>query len=98
MSRCRVAFLGVLLSAVVAVVPAAADDQPEGFEQILPRGRIAAIDDPVYVDAADARIPDDARILGFVIDGQAFAYSVNLLGSHEIVNDKVGDQAFAAVW
>ena len=98
MSCFRAAFHWVLLSAVVGVVPAVAEDRPEGFEQILPRGRISAIDDPVYVEAADAKIPDDARVLGFVIEGQAFAYSVNLLGAHEVVNDEVGGHPFAAVW
>ena len=98
MSCFRAAFHWVLLSAVVGVVPAVAEDRPEGFEQILPRGRISAIDHPVYVEAADARIPDDARVLGFVIEGLAFAYSVNLLAAHEVVNDEVGGHTFAAVW
>lgn len=79
-------------------LPAAAGDRPEGFEQILRRGSIAAIDDPVYVAAEDARIPDAGWVLGFVIGGRAFAYSVNLLNAHEVVNDKVDDHAFAAVW
>jgi hypothetical protein len=98
MSRFRAAFYWVLLGAAVVVVPAVAEDRPKGFEQILPRGRISAIDHPVYVEATDARIPDDARILGFVIEGQAFAYSVNLLGAHEVVNDEVAGHTFAAVW
>jgi len=72
--------------------------RPEGYEQILPRGGIAAVNSPSYVSAAEAKIPDDAWVLGAVIEGQAFAYSVNLLNSHEVVNDKIGDTAFAAVW
>lgn len=95
---CRTALHAILLGVVVGAIPAVAEARPKGFEQILPRGRISAIDDPVYVEAADAKIPDDARVLGFVIEGQAFAYSVNLLGAHEIVNDEVGGHPFAAVW
>lgn len=77
---------------------ALAQETPEGYEQILPRGGIAAIDAPTYVSADEAELPDDAWVLGTVIEGQAFAYSVNLLNSHEVVNDTFGDTAFAAVW
>jgi hypothetical protein len=45
--------------------------------------------------AADS---DDAWILGVEIDGEARAYSLNLLNSHEVVNDRIGERSFAAVW
>ena len=80
-----------------AVLPAA-EELPSGVEQILPRGRIAAIFEPEFVPAAEARLPNDAWILGIVLDGQARAYSLNLLNRHEIVNDRIGETAFAAVW
>lgn len=95
---CLCAGLGGLVLAALTAAPIAAQEKPEGFEQIIPRGRIAAIDDPVYVSAADAKIPDDGWVMGVIIEGQARAYSINLLNSHEIVNDKIGDTAFAAVW
>jgi hypothetical protein len=79
-------------------LPAAAQGKPTGFEQILPRGRIAAIDAPTYVSAGKARIPGSAWVLGFVIEGRAYAYSLNLLNHHEVVNDEVEGQPFAAVW
>jgi hypothetical protein len=68
------------------------------YEQILPRGAIAAITEPEYVNAEQAEIDDDSYVLGIIIDGQPRAYSLNLLNSHEVVNDKIGDQAYAAVW
>ncbi|KAA3615289.1 MAG: DUF3179 domain-containing protein [Calditrichaeota bacterium] len=68
------------------------------FEQILPRGRIAAITEPIYVPAQAAKIGDESWVLGVIIDGEARAYSLTLLNSHEIVNDKIGETAFAAVW
>jgi hypothetical protein len=71
---------------------------PEGYEQILPRGGIPAIDNPKYVSADEANILDDSFVLGVVIEGQAVAYSLNLLNSHEIVNDTIGKTNFAAVW
>ena len=55
---------------------------PPGVEQLMPRGRIAAILDPVFVAASEAEIPDDAWVLGVAIDDEARAYSLNLLNSH----------------
>ena len=90
-------FLPPLLAAA-ALVTAAEDTPPEGVEQLLPRGRLAAIFEPVYVAAAQAEIPDDAWVLGVLIDGEARAYDLNLLNRHEVVNDTIGGTAFAAVW
>ena len=68
------------------------------FQQILPRGRIAAITQPEFVSAGEAEISGNSWVLGVVIDGEARAYSLNLLNSHEVVNDQIGQTAFAAVW
>ena len=93
-STARFAAVALLLPAL----PALADDPPPGVTQLLPRNRIAAIDDPVFVGAEEARIPDDAWVLGVALNGEAHAYSLNLLNHHEIVNDQAGDKPFAAVW
>jgi hypothetical protein len=98
MSERRFAVFAVLLGASFISLAGNAKERPDDFEQILERGRISAIDDPVYVDADDALIPDEAWVLGIVVEGRAFAYSVNLLNAHEVVNDKAGDTSFAAVW
>lgn len=71
---------------------------PEGYQQVIPRGAILAIDEPEYVSASEAKISDETYVLGVLIEGQALAYSLNLLNSHEIVNDTVGSTNFAAVW
>lgn len=71
---------------------------PAGVQQLLPRGGIPAIFQPKFVPASSARIPDDAWVLGVVIDGEARAYSLNLLNRHEIVNDVLARQPIAAVW
>ena len=76
----------------------AMQQQPDGYQQILPRGRIASIDEPLYVSAGEAVIRDEAWVLGVVIDGQARAFSLELLNAHEVVNDSIGDTNFAAVW
>ena len=69
-----------------------------GFEQIIPRGRIASIDEPKFVSADKAKIGDDSWVLGIELDGQVRAYSLSLLNHHEVVNDVVAEKPIAAVW
>jgi len=93
------AFLVPILVALAAPSCARPQDElPPGVEQILPRGGIPAVFDPKFVVAGEAKIPDDAWVLGVVVDGVAKAYSLNLLNQHEIVNDRSGRTAYAAVW
>ena len=70
----------------------------EAYEQLLPRGQIAAVTEPQYVSAEAAEIADDSYVLGIVVAGKARAYSLNLLNNHEVVNDQIGEFPFAAVW
>lgn len=89
---------GALFLLTVTTACAQPRDLPREFEQLLPRGAIAAIRHPSFVSAKDADISDKEWILGVHIDGEARAYSLTLLNSHEVVNDAVGDKNFAAVW
>ena len=89
-------YLLILLTLLAGA--AVADELPEGVEQILPRGQIAAVFEPEFVSADEAEISDDAWVLGVVVEGVAKAYSLNLLNRHEVVNDRSGETAFAAVW
>lgn len=98
-SRLRAGGLSVITMLLLA--PAlgwAADEPPPGVEQLLPRGGIPAIFEPQFVAAKDAKIPVDAWVLGVAIEGEARAYSLNLLNRHEVVNDRFGDLPVAAVW
>ena len=74
------------------------EETPEGFVQIIPRGALMSVDNPDYVSAEDAKIGEDSFVLGLVIDGEALAYSLNLLNEHEVINDSVGETNFACVW
>ena len=51
-----------------------------------------------FVPAAEAEIPDGAWVLGFAHGGEAYAYDLNILNSHEVVNHTAAGGAFAAVW
>jgi carotenoid cleavage dioxygenase-like enzyme len=78
--------------------PKSHPDLPDEFKQLVSRGYIPAIDDPQFVGASEAEIDDEGWVLGVVLDGQAKAYSLNLLNRHEVVNDRFGDRPVAAVW
>ena len=47
---------------------------------------------------SEAEMPEGAWVLGFESEGQAFAYDLNLLNSHEVVNHGTESVKFAAVW
>lgn len=88
------------LLGIMALLPLVVScyEWPKGYEQILPRGRIVAITNPTFVSAGEAEIQPETWVLGVVINGQARAYSLNLLNFHEVVNDRIGETSFAAVW
>ncbi len=67
---------------------------------LLPRDAIPSIDNPEFYSVEDANeeYAPEELVLGVVIDGDARAYSTNLLDSHEIVNDVVGGQPIAVTW
>lgn len=93
--------LACLVAALAVLAPAAraqSSGPPEGYRQAIPRGRIASIDRPVFVPADKATIDPETWVFGVVVGGRPRAYALNVLNSHEIVNDQVGDDRFAAVW
>lgn len=67
---------------------------------LLPRDAIQAIDNPQFVSTAEAdeQYADEELVLGVDFNGDARAYSVPLLSSHEIVNDTVGGVKIAVTW
>jgi len=75
-----------------------AETVPEGVQMLMKRGGIPAIFEPKFVPAEEAGLPDSAWVLGVWVDGEAHAYSLNLLNGHEVVNDVVGGRPIAAVW
>jgi hypothetical protein len=67
---------------------------------LLPRDAIAAIDNPSFLSVAEANesYSDEELVLGVDINGDARAYSIPMLSSHEIVNDTVGDVKISVTW
>ena len=65
----------------------------------LPKDGIPAIDEPVFVPAAEATWMNDEEYVIGVTDGTTTkAYSTWLLNGHEIVNDKLGSASIAVTW
>ena len=66
------------------------------FSEIMsggpPRDGIPPIDNPKYIDVADPPeyMKDNAPVISVDINGDARAYPLDILISHEIVNDEIG--------
>lgn len=67
---------------------------------LLPRDAIPAIDEPEFMDVAEADqfYTPEEFVMGVEFEGDARAYSVGLLSTHEIVNDTVGGVKIAVTW
>ncbi len=67
---------------------------------LLPKDAIPSIDRPRFysIQEADAEYEPDEVVIGVEINGDARAYPVGLLSSHEIVNDTVGGHPIAVTW
>jgi len=73
---------------------------PTDIVSLLPPDAIPAIDNPQFEEAGAAveHLKSDERVIGMVINGDARAYPINILSSHEIVNDVVGGEPVAVTW
>jgi hypothetical protein len=67
---------------------------------LLPPDAIPALTNPDYYSVKEANqeyFPDEL-VIGVEFNGDARAYAVSLLSSHEIVNDTVGGIRLAVTW
>jgi hypothetical protein len=69
-------------------------------DNLLPRDAIPSIDDPKFatIEVADSFMDPDEQVIGLIINGDARAYPLAILSSHEIVNDVVGGEPVAVTW
>lgn len=64
-----------------------------------PRDGIRSVDAPSFVKAEEAVwVVADTPVIGVVVGETARAYPVHLLEYHQIVNDRIGEQAFAVTY
>ena len=75
-----------------------ADYSRDAIRTLLPFDAIPAITNPRFVSANEAKLRDDAPVIGVNFNGEQHAYSIYLLNGHEIVNDVVGGIKIATTW
>ena len=63
-----------------------------------PRDGFVVLDNPKMTKAADAKLGGDQPVIGIEIGGEAQAYPVRVMGSHEIVNTTCGGKPIAVTW
>ena len=79
-------------------VAAEADYSRDAIQTLLPFDAIPAITNPRLVSANEAKLGDDAPVIGVDFNGEQHVYSIYLLNGHEIVNDVVGGIKIATTW
>lgn len=71
----------------------------DALDTLLPPEAIPAIDDPQFETASKVEdIAEEERIIAVKINGDARAYPLTILSTHEIVNDNVGGEQIAVTW
>ena len=102
--------LGTIVAALILVACAPSSEPQsvgeEGQEPeydiitLLPKDAIPSIDSPRFysVQEADDEYEPDEVVMGVEFNGDARAYPIGLLSSHEIVNDMVGGRPIAVTW
>lgn len=66
--------------------------------EVLPRDKILAIDDPKFVPAELADMPDDEPVIGLCVGDDARAYALSVLDTREVVNDVVNGMPVCVSW
>ena len=70
------------------------------IQTLLPFDSIKAIDEPQFetAEVAATHLNPSERLIGVVINGEARAYPIPILSTHEIVNDTIGGEPIAITW
>jgi len=78
------------------------DDKEADFEaasrRAAPRDAFPVLDNPKMTKAAAAKLSDAEPVIGVVVGGEARAYSVAVMGRHELANDVCGKTPIAVSW
>lgn len=60
---------------------------------------IPSIDNPKFLEPGDSgTTADDDLVMAIAFDGVKRAYPIYILNAHEVVNDQIGELAFAVTW
>lgn len=88
------------LRAQPSLVPPPPEVDLKAVADLLPPDSIQSIDNPQFetIQESEPFMELDERVIGLVINGDARAYPIKVLSSHEIVNDIVGEEPVAITW
>ena len=89
---------GIPGAGTTRAIAAEVDYSRDAIQTLLPFDAIPAITHPRFVSATEAKLGDDAPVIGVSFNGEHHAYSIYLLNGHEIVNDLVGGIKIATTW
>jgi hypothetical protein len=77
---------------------------PTGYQHGIGKDTIPAIDEPKFVAIDDLErlhahgMDDDTSVLGYLHNGEAKAYPIQIMNQHELVNDVVGGKPVTVGW
>jgi hypothetical protein len=77
---------------------------PDSYGNGIGKDQIPAIDEPTFVTVQDKdklreeRINDDSLVIGYVHNGEAKAYPIEIMHYHELVNDVIGGKPVTVGW
>ncbi len=84
--------LSILLLVQLFLVPGWAEEYE--ITKVLEKDVIRAIDHPKF----SSSVPPSTSVIGVEINGEARAYPIAILSSHEVVNDVVGGIPITVTW
>ena len=75
-------------------------DYEANSRQVVERDKFPVLTMPEMATAAegDEALDDDERVIGVVVNGEAKAYPLSVMGRHELANDVCGDLPIAPAW
>jgi len=73
-------------------------DYDANHRRVVARDTFPVLDNPKMTAATDATLGDEEPVIGVVINGEARAYSVAVMGRHELGNDMCGGTPIAVSW
>jgi len=75
-------------------------DFDKNARQVVPRDAFPVLNNPEMTPAAKAggKVLDEEPVIGVVLNGEAKAYPISVMGSHELANDTCGGKPIAVSW
>jgi uncharacterized protein DUF3179 len=89
-----------LVSPILAQEPISAEDYTKNAMRAAPRDAFPVMDHPKMTLTAEIgdQIDPEEPVIGLLVEGQARAYPISVMGTCELVNDTVAKIPIAVSW